>query len=116
VTTFEINKALSAGRSRDRGVLPKLDELDGAPFVFEHSFGLQSLPSKDAAMALQGVKAEIGNQTHTNRWHQCWAEFLFDDLSPDHDGRESRLYLAVNDRRTKFDDFSGSCVKILASS
>ena len=76
------------------------------------NFAGQSLARRNAAMALKGVKAKIANQAQANRWHQCGAELLFDELSRDHDCRESWRYLLVNGRMACFVKLSASCVKL----
>jgi len=66
MTTLEINQALSEGRVDEPGVLPKLDQLRQAPFVFRQDFGLDSLPEEPGIILIRGAR-QYGKSTWLQR-------------------------------------------------
>ena len=66
MTTLQINQALSEGRIGVPGVLPKLDQLKNAPFVFRQEFGLDSLPEEAGIIVIRGAR-QYGKSTWLQR-------------------------------------------------
>jgi len=62
VNTFEVNQLLGQGDAIKGGVLPKLDELAGEPFVFKLHFGLDELPSEAGVILVRGAR-QYGKST-----------------------------------------------------
>lgn len=62
MTTLQINKALSSGQVDAPGILPKLDQLKEAPFVFRQDFGLDSLPEESGIVVIRGAR-QYGKST-----------------------------------------------------
>jgi predicted AAA+ superfamily ATPase len=62
VNSFEVNQSLAQGDAMQPGVLPKLDELTGEPFVFRLHFGLDSLPAEPGVILIRGAR-QYGKST-----------------------------------------------------
>lgn len=62
MNTLEVNQQLAQGDAVRHGVLPKLDELDGEPFVFRLHFGLAELPSETGVILVRGAR-QYGKST-----------------------------------------------------
>jgi uncharacterized protein len=62
VKTFEINQELARGEANKPGILPKLDELAGEPFVFAMDFGLAALPVEPGVILIRGAR-QYGKST-----------------------------------------------------
>ncbi|MBI4537177.1 MAG: ATP-binding protein [candidate division NC10 bacterium] len=62
MNTLEINQQLAQGDVNRRGVLPKLDELAGEPFVFRQRFGLDELPGEAGVILVRGAR-QYGKST-----------------------------------------------------
>lgn len=58
--------ALSEGRVEEPGILPKLDQLKDAPFVFPQEFGLDSLPEEPGIIVIRGAR-QYGKSTWLQR-------------------------------------------------
>lgn len=62
MTTLQMNQMLSEGRVDEPGVLPKLDQLQNAPVVFNQDFGLASLPQEPGIIVVRGAR-QYGKST-----------------------------------------------------
>ena len=62
MNTFEVNQLLGQGDAIKGGVLPKLDELAGEPFVFKLHFGLDELPAEAGVILVRGAR-QYGKST-----------------------------------------------------
>jgi len=62
MNTLEVNRHLEQGDVMTRGVLPKLDELAGDPFVFRPDFGLDELPAEGGVISIRGAR-QYGKST-----------------------------------------------------
>ncbi len=62
MNTVEVNQQLAQGDAIKRGVLPKLDELAGEPFVFKLHFGLDKLPTEAGVILVRGAR-QYGKST-----------------------------------------------------
>ena len=83
MTIFETNRALSAGKTRDQGILPKLDLLEREPTVFDFSFGLERLPEEPGIIVIRGAR-QYGKST----WLQQMIRNTIDEY-----GHGSAFYL-----------------------
>ncbi|MEI7437574.1 MAG: AAA family ATPase [bacterium] len=62
MNTLEVNQQLAQGDATKPGVLPKLDELAGAPFMFTPHFGLTGLPAEAGVIMVRGAR-QYGKST-----------------------------------------------------
>lgn len=62
MNTLEVNQELARGDTTKPGVLPKLDELAGEPFVFKMDFGLNALPAEPGVILVRGAR-QYGKST-----------------------------------------------------
>ncbi len=62
MNTLEVNQNLAHGDTDRLGVLPKLDELVGEPYVFNLDFGLGALPSEPGVILIRGAR-QYGKST-----------------------------------------------------
>lgn len=60
--TLEVNRHLARGDAVTSGVLPKLDELAGDPFLFRPYFGLDELPQEAGIISIRGAR-QYGKST-----------------------------------------------------
>lgn len=56
MNTLEVNQELACGAAMKTGVLPKLDQLVGEPFVFKMDFGLDALPAETGVILIRGAR------------------------------------------------------------
>ena len=59
---LQINQALSAGALEETGVLPHLENLEQAPFIFRMQFGLDDLPEEPGVIVIRGAR-QYGKST-----------------------------------------------------
>lgn len=70
-----VNIHLAEGRIDEKGVLPHLDQLKGAPFVFKTDFGLKELPKENGILLIRGAR-QYGKSTWLEEnIHQTINEF-----------------------------------------
>lgn len=58
----EVNRALSAGKTNEPGVLPKLAELREQPFVMDTGFSISELPEQPGVLIIRGAR-QYGKST-----------------------------------------------------
>lgn len=77
MNAVEVNQRLAKGDVLSPGVLPKLDELAGEPYVFRHRFGLDALPREGGVILVRGAR-QYGKST----WLQSQIRETVDACGP----------------------------------
>jgi predicted AAA+ superfamily ATPase len=77
MNTVEVNQRLAKGDVFSPGILPKMDELAGEPYVFRHRFGLDALPREGGVILVRGAR-QYGKST----WLQSQIRETVDACGP----------------------------------
>jgi predicted AAA+ superfamily ATPase len=77
MNTVEVNQRLAKGDVLSPGILPKMDELAGEPYVFRHRFGLDALPREGGVILVRGAR-QYGKST----WLQSQIRETVDACGP----------------------------------